>query len=153
YIYCAIHYAISNVLYVITGKSVVVIDTTESLAAARASFNEFRKICSLPVSYIIYTHFHGDHIRGAKVFQGASTRVIAQKRLPEELSTVNRILPHRRRATAFQFGFHLIPWRRSTALRNESESGYVPPDILFDEQYNFQEGDLSFELYHTQGET
>jgi alkyl sulfatase BDS1-like metallo-beta-lactamase superfamily hydrolase len=152
-VYCANRYAISNVLYVITGKSVVVIDTTESLAAARASFDEFRKICSLPVSYIIYTHFHGDHIRGAKVFHDASTRVIAQKRLPEQLSSVNRILPHRRRATAFQFGFHLRPRRRSTALRNEPENGYVPPDVLFDEQYNLREGDLSFELYHAQGET
>jgi alkyl sulfatase BDS1-like metallo-beta-lactamase superfamily hydrolase len=152
-IYCAIHYAISNVLYVITGKSVVVIDTTESLAAARASFDEFRKICALPVSHIIYTHSHGDHIRGAKVFHDASTRVIAQRRFPEELSRVNRILPYRRRATVLQFGFRLRPWRRGTKLRNEPESGYIPPDIVFDQQYGFQEGDLNFELYHTEGET
>lgn len=152
-VYCAIDYAISNVLYVIAGKSVVVIDTTESLAAARASFDEFRKICSLPVSHIIYTHFHGDHIRGAKVFHIPSTQVIAQKKMPEEVAYVRRMLPYRRRVTALQFGFHLRPEERGVTLLNEPENGYIPPDTLFDEQYEFKEGDLSFELYHTQGET
>jgi len=152
-VYCATDYAISNVLYVITGKSVVVIDTTESMAAARASFDEFRKICSLPVSHIIYTHFHGDHIRGAKVFHTPSTHVIAQKRMLEELAYVNRMLPYRKRVTALQFGFHLREAERGVTLLNEPESGYVAPDILFDQEYEFKEGDLSFKLYHTQGET
>ena len=152
-VYCATEYAISNILYVITGTSVVVIDTTESMAAARASFDKFRTICSLPVSHVIYTHFHGDHIRGAKVFHTPSTQVIAQKKMPEELAYVNRMLPYRKRVTALQFGFHLKEAERGVTLLNESESGYVPPDILFDEKYEFEEGDLSFELYHTQGET
>ena len=152
-VYCSSSYAISNVLYVITGKSVVVIDTTESLGAARASFDEFRKICSLPVSYIIYTHFHADHICGAKTFHAPSTKVIAQKRLPEELASVRRVLPYRRRATALQFGFHLPPRERGVTFRKEPEIGYIPPDILFDEQFEFREGDLGFELYHTQGES
>jgi glyoxylase-like metal-dependent hydrolase (beta-lactamase superfamily II)/SAM-dependent methyltransferase len=152
-IYCATGYAISNVLYVITGTSVVVIDTTESAAAARACFEEFRKICPLPVSHIIYTHFHGDHIRGAKVFCTPSTQVIAHKRLPEEVAYITRMLPYRKRVTALQFGFHLKPEQRGVTLLNEPESGYVPPDVLFEDQYKFREGDLTFELYHTQGET
>ena len=81
-VYCATGYAISNILYVLTGKSAVVIDTTESMGAARASLEEFRKISSLPVSHIIYTHFHGDHIRGAKVFHTAETKVIGHRKLP-----------------------------------------------------------------------
>jgi glyoxylase-like metal-dependent hydrolase (beta-lactamase superfamily II)/ubiquinone/menaquinone biosynthesis C-methylase UbiE len=152
-VYCATGYAISNVLYVITGTSVVVIDTTESMRAARASLDEFRKISSLPVSHIIYTHFHGDHIRGAKVFHTPATQVIAQKRLPEEVAYVTRMLPYRKRVTAVQFGFWLKPAMRGVTLLNEPESGYVPPDVLFDEQYQFRQGDLSFELYHTEGET
>src|SRR5262249_22092282 len=92
-------------------------------------------------------------IRGAKVFHMTSTQVIAQKRMPEELAGVNRMLSYRRRITALQFGFHLKPEERGVTLINQPESGYIPPDILFDEQYKFQEGDLSFELYHTQGET
>src|SRR5712692_2469070 len=60
-IYCSHDYAISNVLYVITETSVVIIDTTESPHAASAAFDEFRRICRLPVSHVIYTHFHDDH--------------------------------------------------------------------------------------------
>ena len=152
-IYCATGYAIGNILYVITGTSVVVIDTTEGMSAARASFDEFRKISSLPVSRIIYTHFHGDHIRGAKVFHTSTAKVIAQKLLPEQVAYVTRMLPYRKRVTALQFGFRLKPENRGVSLLNEAESGYVPPDILFDEQYQFRDGDLSFELYHTEGET
>jgi len=131
----------------------VVIDTTESMAAASASFEDFRKICSLPVSHIIYTHFHGDHIRGAKVFHTPSTQVIAQERLPEEVAYVTRMRPYRKRVTALQFGFKLKPKDRGVTLLNEPESGYVRPDVFFDEQYQFREGKLTFELYHTQGET
>jgi glyoxylase-like metal-dependent hydrolase (beta-lactamase superfamily II)/cyclopropane fatty-acyl-phospholipid synthase-like methyltransferase len=152
-IYSAVGYAISNVLYVLTRTSVVVIDTTESMSAARASLDEFRLISSLPVSHIIYTHFHGDHIRGARVFHEPSTRVIAQRRLSEELAYVAQMLPYRKRATALQFGFKLKPEQRGVALVGERENGYIAPDILFDEEYRFREGDLSFELYHTQGET
>lgn len=152
-VYSAIGYAMSNVIYVVTGESVVIIDTTESMAAARSSLQEFRKVCSLPISYIIYTHFHGDHIRGARVFHEPSTRVIAQRRLPEEVAYVARMLPYRKRVTALQFGFQLSPEQRGVAMVGERENGYVAPDILFDEEYRFREGDLTFELYHTQGET
>ena len=152
-VYCANGYAISNVLYVIAGNTVVVIDTTESMVAARASFDDFRKICSLPVSHIIYTHSHGDHIRGAKVFHTPDTQVIAQKRLPEELAQMTRMRPYWNRVAALQFGFRLEPEERGVTLLNHPESGYVPPDVLVDEVYQFREGNLSFELYHTQGET
>lgn len=152
-VYCATGYAISNIIYIQTGRSVVVVDTSESMAAARASFEEFRRTCLLPVRYIIYTHFHGDHVRGAKVFHTPSVQVVAQRKLPEERARVERMLPYRRRVTAVQFGLRLPPEQRGTTLLDERESGYIEPDILFDEQYRFQEGDLSFELYHTQGET
>jgi glyoxylase-like metal-dependent hydrolase (beta-lactamase superfamily II)/ubiquinone/menaquinone biosynthesis C-methylase UbiE len=152
-VYCATGYAISNILYVLTGKSAVVIDTTESMGAARASLEEFRKISSLPVSHIIYTHFHGDHIRGAKVFHTAETKVIGHRKLPEEVADIARILPYRKRVTAVQFGFKLRPEQRGVTLLNDPENGYIPPDILVEDKHEFREGDLNFELYHTEGET
>lgn len=33
------------------------------------------------------------------------------------------------------------------------DGGYLPPDITFDDEYQFNEGGVAFELYHTQGET
>lgn len=55
-VYCATGYALGNVILVITDKSAVVIDTTESMQSARRALEEFRKISQLPISYIIYTH-------------------------------------------------------------------------------------------------
>ena len=170
-IYSAVNYALSNVLFVITDASVVVIDTTESLKTARACFNEFRKLCQLPVSYIIYTHFHGDHVRGASVFHEPGTKIIAQKAMPEEREKMLDLFGYRARVDALQFGASLDKEARSISLACHPEKGrahpdgmfkdrahfqdggYIPPHILFDEEYKFEEGGVVFELYHTEGET
>jgi len=73
--------------------------------------------------------------------------------MPDERERILQMLPYRRRVTTLQFGFRLPVEQRGVTLLNELEDGYVPPDILFDEEYRFREGGLSFELYHTQGET
>lgn len=175
-IYSAVNYARANVLYVITSESVVVIDTTESPAAARKTLDDFRKVCRLPIRYIIYTHFHGDHIRGAEALREPSTQVIAQRRLLEEVAKVELLLPYNRRLTKLQFGFSLLrkirgesptegdpdpalsiapagKIRRAVFITPLTDNGYVPPDITFDEQYLFEEGGVAFELYHAPGET
>lgn len=161
-VYCATGYALGNVIYIITDKSVVVVDTTESQSAARATFEKFRKVSQLPVSYIIYTHHHGDHINGAKVFKGETTKIIAQKRFVQELANYRQLLPYNRRVNAVQFGVSLPPAERGVRLATnispkgtpgQQELGYLPPDILFDEKYSFEEGGVRFELYHTLGET
>jgi alkyl sulfatase BDS1-like metallo-beta-lactamase superfamily hydrolase len=151
-VYCGHGYSVSNAMYVITEKSVVVIDTTESISAAHSSFADLRKIINLPVSYIIYTHFHGDHIRGAKAFHGPSVRIVAQQRMPEELARNNMLLPYRERVNAIQLGTPLPPVSGGS-LVNDPEDGYVPPDVLFDEQFHFEVGQTEFELFHTQGES
>jgi glyoxylase-like metal-dependent hydrolase (beta-lactamase superfamily II) len=93
-IFCAADCAISNVGFVITENGVVVVDTTESPKVAQRVFDELRKICQLPVSHIIYTHFHDDHVRGASVFHEPSTKIIAQLRMQESRHVrKNRPLP------------------------------------------------------------
>src|SRR5438067_5702796 len=80
-VYSADGYAFSNMFFVVTNRSVVVIDTTESMAAARAALDDFRKISALPISHLIYTHYHADHTGAAKAFHGPETKVIAQQLL------------------------------------------------------------------------
>jgi alkyl sulfatase BDS1-like metallo-beta-lactamase superfamily hydrolase len=152
-VYSALDYAISNVLFVITDKSVVVIDTTESMRSARAALNEFRKICSLPISHIIYTHFHGDHIRGAKVFHNPEATVISQEGLPSELEQMRHLLPFRKLADDLQFGLSLEIKDRGISLTGHAVDGYIPPDVTFAEEHRFEHGGVRFELYHTEGET
>ena len=153
HVYCATGYALGNVIYVITNKSVVVIDTTESATAARRTLEEFRKISQLPISYIIYTHHHGDHINGAKAFKNDATKIIAQREFARELAKNNLLADYNRRLNAIQFGVTLPEGERGVKLAPRLEFGYIPPDILFDDKYSFEEGGVSFELYHTLGET
>jgi len=153
HVYAAVGYALSNVLYVVTNKSVVVIDTTESPATARACLRDFRKLCRLPFSNVIYTHFHGDHIRGASVFCNRFTKVISHELLPQELAEVQLLRRHQSKVASLQFGLSLRPERRGITFATDKEDGYVPPDITFGEYYLFNEGGVKFDLYHTSGES
>lgn len=73
-----IGYAASNV-YVIEGEDALcVVDTTESTGAAKAILADLRGFTDKPVTQILYTHSHRDHISGASVFaQGRAPHVIA----------------------------------------------------------------------------
>jgi alkyl sulfatase BDS1-like metallo-beta-lactamase superfamily hydrolase len=157
HVYCATGYALGNVTFVLTDRSVVVVDTTESQVSAQAALNDFRKVSTLPVSYIVYTHFHGDHIHGAKVFAGPDTKVIAQKNHTEEMRKYRLMAGYNRRLNEVQWAAHVPREARgatlSVDLLHPGESGYMPPQILFDEEYKFTEGGVRFELYHTLGET
>jgi alkyl sulfatase BDS1-like metallo-beta-lactamase superfamily hydrolase len=63
------------------------------------------------------------------------------------------LLPYRERVNAIQLGTSLPAAVNRHALRNDPEDGYVPPEVLFDEEFRFEEGNTEFELFHTQGES
>ena len=157
HVYCATGYALGNVIFVLTDRSIVVVDTTEGQAPAQAAFHDFRKISALPVSYIVYTHFHGDHVNGAKVFAGPDTKVIAQKNHIEEMRKYRLMMGYNRKLNQVQWAASVPREERGATLGvdllHPPESGYIPPQVAFDEEYKFTEGGVRFELYHTQGET
>jgi linear primary-alkylsulfatase len=156
-VYCATGYALGNVIFVLTARSVVVVDTTEGQEPAQAVLDDFRKISGLPVSHIIYTHSHGDHINGAMVFAGPDTPIIAQQDHAEELRKYRLLKGYNRKLNRVQWAANVPRQRRGASLAvdllNPGESGYLEPTITFAEEYQFTEGGLRFELYHTQGET
>ena len=69
-VYMAFGFAASNVYMIVGDDGVIIIDTTETTAAASNILAEFRKITDLPVKSIILTHSHRDHVSGASVFAG-----------------------------------------------------------------------------------
>ena len=74
-VYVGIGFALANVIILETDKSLVIIDTTESISAAlelRKAFNDSTppSTHSKPISTIIYTHFHPDHTNGGLAFIG-----------------------------------------------------------------------------------
>jgi len=70
---------ISNAGFVVTPAGVVVIDALGSPALAQKLLAEIRKITPQPVTHVILTHYHADHIYGLQVFKAAGAKVIAHK--------------------------------------------------------------------------
>ncbi|MDR2852867.1 MAG: MBL fold metallo-hydrolase, partial [Burkholderiaceae bacterium] len=62
---------ISNAGFIVTPDGVVVIDALGSPALARDLLAAIRKITPQPVTHVIVTHYHADHIYGLQEFQRA----------------------------------------------------------------------------------
>ncbi len=68
---------ISNAGFVVTRDSVVMIDALGSPAAAERMVAEIRKITPKPISHVILTHYHADHIYGLQVFKALGAQIVA----------------------------------------------------------------------------
>ena len=68
---------ISNAGFVITPAGVVVIDALGSPALAEHLLAEIRKLTPLPVTHVIVTHYHADHIYGLQTFKAQGARIVA----------------------------------------------------------------------------
>ena len=84
-VYQAFGFAASNVYMIIGDDGVIIVDTSETTAAAQNILAEFRKITDLPIKSIILTHSHRDHVSGASVFaEGGSPEIIASSRFSDD---------------------------------------------------------------------
>jgi glyoxylase-like metal-dependent hydrolase (beta-lactamase superfamily II) len=78
---------ISNAGFVITPTGVVVIDALGSPALAQQLLAEIRKHTAQPVTHVILTHYHADHIYGLQTFKAAGAKVIAHEAAREYLNS------------------------------------------------------------------
>lgn len=78
---------ISNAGFVVTPGGVVVIDALGSPALAERLLAEIRRITPQPVTHVILTHYHADHIYGLQAFKAAGARVLAHRRGREYLQS------------------------------------------------------------------
>lgn len=70
---------ISNAAFVVTPAGVVVIDALGSPALAIRLIAEIRKVTAQPVTHVIVTHYHADHIYGLQTFKAMGARIIAHR--------------------------------------------------------------------------
>lgn len=70
---------ISNAGFVVTPAGVVVIDALGSPALATRLIAEVRKVTPLPITHVLVTHYHADHIYGLQTFKASGARVVAHR--------------------------------------------------------------------------
>lgn len=78
---------ISNAAFVVTPAGVVVIDALGSPALAKRLIAEIRKVTTKPITNVIVTHYHADHIYGLQVFKALGARIIAHRAALEYLNS------------------------------------------------------------------
>jgi cyclase len=79
----------SNAGFVIGPEAVLVVDTFESSAAAQKMLEAIREKTSLPVRYVVNTHYHLDHVAGNAVFAQSGAIVMAQDNVRLWIRTEN----------------------------------------------------------------
>lgn len=86
------HYAFANSLVVDLGNGLLVVDTQQSPDAARALIAELRRRWTIPVRWVVNTHWHGDHVLGNSAYRDAwpDVRLIGHVSHPEDITTRTR---------------------------------------------------------------
>src|SRR5215472_2634195 len=79
----------SNAGFVVGTNGVLVVDTFTDPAPARDLLAEIRKVTSLPIRFVVNTHYHLDHTGGNAVFAEAGATILAHRNLRGWLRSEN----------------------------------------------------------------
>jgi glyoxylase-like metal-dependent hydrolase (beta-lactamase superfamily II) len=96
-IFVAQGYDFADFAFVLTDDGIVAIDAGTTPDHVQAALVELRKISQLPITHVILTHAHWDHIGGLDALSGPGGQIIASARYADELQIVND--------TGLHFGF------------------------------------------------
>src|SRR5215468_4936239 len=75
--------------FVSTEDGIVAIDAGTTEETARAALQALRRVTSQPITHVVLTHAHWDHIGGLGALLESNPQVIAQAAFAEELRIVN----------------------------------------------------------------
>jgi alkyl sulfatase BDS1-like metallo-beta-lactamase superfamily hydrolase len=165
-IYYALDYALANMVMVETDEGLVIIDTTESLTAARSIMAEFRKITPKPVKVVLYTHNHGDHFRGTRACFQDGLKVIAHADFMKEVKLQESRGQSAVLRSGAMFGLFFpvaerFPWVGTfpnvsierLMWETIGKDDLIWPNETFQKKHTFKLGGVTFNLIHAPGET
>lgn len=121
----------SNSGFIIGDTSVLVVDSFEDPAAASALLKVIHAKTSLPVRYLVNTHYHLDHVAGNGVYRAAGAVILAQRNVRAWERTENlkffgdRITPAQRKmvesfvrpSVLYRRGIELVLGQRKVVVR------------------------------------
>jgi len=126
---------ISNAGFVVTPAGVVVIDALGSPRLAERLLEAIARVTDQPVTDVIVTHYHADHIYGLQVFQQRGARIVAHRGAREYLQSETAHLRLEASRT------DLAPWI-------DAETRLVPADEWVDGPVRLRRGGITFEIEH-----
>lgn len=88
-VFVAQGYDFADIAFVATESSLVVIDAGSTEDNARAALRAVRARTALPISHVILTHGHFDHVGGLNALREPGVEVIAQSGFAEEVAHQN----------------------------------------------------------------
>lgn len=135
---------ISNAAAVVTSEGVVIVDTLGSPSLSEKFLSLLRDVTDQPVSQVIVTHYHADHIYGLQLFKDLGAKVIAPAGYHEYLDSpiAQERLEERR--------FSLAPWVNG-------KTRLIHPDrvVMKDEEFTLGGVDFTIHLHgaaHSDGD-
>jgi len=88
-VYVAQGYDFADIAFVLTADGIVAIDAGTTEATAAAALAALRRVTLQPITHVILTHAHWDHVGGLAALTAPDTQVIAQAKFADELRIVN----------------------------------------------------------------
>jgi len=88
-VYVAQGFDFADIAFVSTDEGIVAIDSGTTEQTARAGLQALRRVTSRPITHVILTHAHWDHVGGLGALLETNPQVIAQAAFADELRMVN----------------------------------------------------------------
>jgi alkyl sulfatase BDS1-like metallo-beta-lactamase superfamily hydrolase len=137
--------------FMVTTKAGNVIIDTSSAPNAQRHHTLLKAVSAGPVKDIILTHGHGDHTGGVAAWKEPGTHVVGQANEVEFRNYQTRLEGFFAARNAAQYN---APALRRVANPNPGNYAAQPlADLLFDKEYKFHLGDLTFDCLAMPGET
>ena len=146
-----------NTFMVTTKAGDVIIDTSLPMNAAR-HHSLLRAADAAPIKDIILTHGHGDHTGGVSAWKEPGTHVVEQANSVEFRNYQTRLEGFFavRNAAQYQATAGALAGPAGARRPGMNPGDYAAPklaDVLFDKEYKFKLGDLTFDCLAMPGET
>ena len=124
---------ISNAAFIVTSAGVVVIDALGSPVLATQLLSEIRRVTAVPVTHVIVTHYHADHVYGLQTLKAAGARIVAHGAARQYLGS--ELAQQRLEASRLT----LAPWI-------DADTRLVPADEWLDGSTTLVIGDVRMEI-------
>lgn len=135
----------SNVVVFETSESLVLVDSGPLGMGERVRAS-VREVSEKPVSTVVYTHGHVDHVFGVAAFeagQDAPVTVVAHEGVARRFDRYKLTAGYNERINRRQFRFSGLSWPKE----------FRYPDVVYSDEYVIDVGGLHLELRHAKGET